>query len=196
MRDIADKIMTLRWAHIVSRDQPISLQSFFQKQKPMSKKLEITETAALQAYAEADNEGKKLLRNLFKGQLAVGKITERINTLDDLMEAGTTKDRQKIRAYLFETDPHERADLADGIIPIISRVLNEEWVPNWDNSNESKYYPYFEMRLGSGFSYVNSNCAYASSYVGSRRVFQSAEIAMHAGTKFLAVYKDAFSPVK
>lgn len=36
-------------------------------------------------------------------------------------------------------------------LSIIAEALNEGWTPDWDNSSEIKYYPYFKMS-GSGLS--------------------------------------------
>ena len=77
---------------------------------------------------------------------------------------------------------------------IIAKALNGDWKADWNNWNQGKYYPWFDMRSspagGSGFSY--GDCVYgrSSSYVGSRLVYKDLETAEYAGTKFLDIYRD------
>lgn len=77
---------------------------------------------------------------------------------------------------------------------IIAKALNEGWTPNWDDSSQRKYYPWFWMELeaagGSGFSYGDFNDAYSGSRVGARLVFKSRELAEYAGKHFLETYKE------
>jgi hypothetical protein len=77
----------------------------------------------------------------------------------------------------------------------INRVLNEGWQPDWNNSREYKYYPWFYMRSdsqvgsGVGFSYYDYSCVHSDSAVGSRLVFKTETLAKFAGTTFLEVYR-------
>ena len=76
----------------------------------------------------------------------------------------------------------------------INQALNEGWEPNWDNSSEWKYYPWFRMSSsGSGFSCGGYGCDDATSTVGSRRVYKSREIAIYAGQQFTDLYKSIFT---
>jgi len=75
----------------------------------------------------------------------------------------------------------------------INRVLNEGWVPDWNNWDEYKYYPWFDMRdkagSGSGFSYDDCNYDGGRSTVGSRLVLKTRDLAKFAGKTFLEEYK-------
>lgn len=84
---------------------------------------------------------------------------------------------------------HRDAIIAHFKLVIIAEALNEGWKPNWDDSNEYKYYPYFDMQPGFGFGYTYYGNWYASSYVGSRLCFKTREIAEYAGRKFRKLYK-------
>lgn len=74
---------------------------------------------------------------------------------------------------------------------IIAQALNGDWKPNWNDGNEYKWYPWFNMK--NGFSFNGSDGGYQHSYVGSRLCFRSEEIADYAGTQFLDLYKEYFT---
>ena len=85
---------------------------------------------------------------------------------------------------------HQKAIIAHYKLVIIAQALNDGWKPDWDNNNEYKYYPYFDMEKG--FSFYICVCIYTFSFAGSRLCFRSAEIAKYAGTQFVELYKDYF----
>ena len=77
---------------------------------------------------------------------------------------------------------------------IIAEALNEGWKPDWNDWDQLKYYPWFEMGSpsGSGFSYGDFVCWFAASYAGSRLCFKSRELAVYAGKQFEQLYKEYF----
>ena len=74
-------------------------------------------------------------------------------------------------------------------LKIIISVLNEGWKPNWDNSNEYKWYPYFNM--AGGFVFVGTHYLYgnAHTFVGSRLCFKTENGAIYAAKQFLDLYR-------
>ena len=72
---------------------------------------------------------------------------------------------------------------------IIAQALNEGWKPDWNDLSEYKYYPYFDMRSGFGFSNTTYDCTGTDTAVGSRLCFKSRELAEYAGTKFIKLYE-------
>ena len=73
---------------------------------------------------------------------------------------------------------------------IIARALNGGWKPDWSDSSQYKYFPYFNMN--SGLSY-GCGCNDRCSSVGSRLCFQNSELAKYAGTQFADLYKAYFT---
>jgi len=72
-------------------------------------------------------------------------------------------------------------------IVIIIRALNEGWTPNWSNTNERKWYPYFNA---ASFGFDGTDCdGWASTTAGSRLCLKSQELAEYAGTQFTDIYK-------
>lgn len=146
------------------------------------KTLELKKENAIKAFKEADANGKELLKNLFGNEYFSDKITDRIKTFLDVI------DELKISSNFNPTGSKD--EVAYIRLKLIAECLNEGWTPNWDDTNETKYYPYFDMRSGVGFS--DSLCDYwrANSCVGSRLCFKSRELAEYAGKQFEVIYKD------
>jgi len=78
----------------------------------------------------------------------------------------------------------------------INRVLNEGWQPDWNDDDQYKYYPWFDMEAygedagsGVGFSFNDYYYDDSLSYVGSRLVYPTRELAKFAGETFLAEYR-------
>lgn len=93
----------------------------------------------------------------------------------------------------------QRAINAFHIIDAFRELYNTDpqtskvWVPDWNNSNEYKYYPYFEFKRGVGFSFgVSLNVCSATS-VGSRLVYKTRELSDHAGKALLPYYQILFN---
>lgn len=79
-------------------------------------------------------------------------------------------------------------------IKLIVRAFNEGWTPDWSNSNEYKYVPYFKMGSpsGGGFSCHVYAAWDSDSAVGSRLCFETGEKAKYAGKQFEDLYKAYF----
>ncbi len=79
---------------------------------------------------------------------------------------------------------------------LVCIAYNEGWIPDWNNTNEYKYFPYFKMgsSSGVGFSSVDYDYWVTNSNVGSRLCFKSADLAKHAGKLFeQEIYKPLFT---
>jgi len=79
-------------------------------------------------------------------------------------------------------------------LKIICKAINttdgSTWVPGWDNSNEKKWWPWFV--LSSGFGFSCSDCHYTRTYtgVGSRLCFKSQDRSDYVATQFIEIYMD------
>lgn len=114
-------------------------------------------------------------------------IKERIKDFSDVLEVlGIDTDDFEDGVEGLEED-----EVAYRQIKLIVKALNEGWIPDWTNSSEAKYFPWFKMgsSSGSGFSYLD--CDYWATFagVGSRLCFKSRELAEYAGKQFTEIYK-------
>lgn len=119
-------------------------------------------------------------------------VTERIKSFEDACaDQGVNIDEFYENCKGLTLD-----EIAYRKLKIIARALNEKWEPNWDNSNEYKYYPYFDMRsASSGFGFSHSACDrwITATSCGSRLCFKSEKLAKYAGTQFTSIYKELFT---
>jgi hypothetical protein len=124
------------------------------------------------------------------------KITEQIKTFGDACKALGLDPAQ------VDQFPNIQNDLLIGIraftkLLIIAEALNEGYQPDWNNPNEYKHQPWFDMRSkkvgsGLGLSFGGYDSDYSGSTVGSRLVFRSSELARYAWDQFPEIYADAF----
>lgn len=114
-------------------------------------------------------------------------IKERVKSFSDVLEVlGIDEDDFEI-----SNDDLEEDEIAYRQIKLIVKALNDGWVPDWTNTNQYKYAPWFNMGSSSGvgfscYGYVSWS---AVSGVGSRLCFKSRELAEYAGKQFTEIYK-------
>ncbi|WP_340112641.1 hypothetical protein [Maribellus mangrovi] len=75
-------------------------------------------------------------------------------------------------------------------LKVIAKAINNGWEPNWDDTDEKKWWPWFNLSSGFGFSL--SSYYYGRSYttVGSRLCFESKEKSTYAAETFLSIYEE------
>ena len=115
-------------------------------------------------------------------------VKERIKTIDDVYADNGTSKEEFEKEYRFLPD-HVKAYLQ---MEMIASTFNEDWTPDWTDSNQRKYFQYFYMGEQEGSSGFRFNgCVFwnSVSHVGSRLCFKSSELAKYAGNLFLEVYK-------
>lgn len=156
--------------------------------KPMET-IEIKKENVLKAYKKANQTGKDLLENLFGKNVIQAKITDRIKTIDDACnELGINT---SIFENMADIDGVEDSGSIDFLkATIITKALNEGWKPNWEDTSEYKWFPWFKMKSGFGFSGSDCTYAYSNTHVGSRLCFKSEELATYAGKQFESIYKN------
>jgi hypothetical protein len=93
---------------------------------------------------------------------------------------------------------HQQAIIAHYKLITIVEAVNEGWSPNWNDSDEYKYYPWFKVtatkksKSGSGLVYGRYDCFCADSIVGSRLCLQTREKAEYVAKKFKKLYEQYF----
>ncbi len=127
------------------------------------KNLNITDEAVKQAFKNAGKDGKQVLTDLFGKQVSLyDNITERVKSFEDACQVlGILTNVPDVKGF---TRKHQKAIVANYKLIIIAEALNEGWKPNWQDSDEYKYYPWFDMTKPAG---VGCSCAYAAAAVAS-----------------------------
>ena len=93
----------------------------------------------------------------------------------------------------------QKATIAQYKLAVISEAAwkKEDQVIDWYNWNQYKYYPWWDMSpenkpvgSASGFSFAVVYHAHAYSYVGSRLVYPTRDIAKYVANQHIELYRD------
>lgn len=119
------------------------------------------------------------------------KITDRIKTFGDACKyLGINPDNYKLNFEPgFGLNNLALATNAFIKLTIITRALNEDWKPDWNNSNERKYYPWFTMDSGRGFGLLDVAYHAGHSDVSGWLVYESEELCRYSATQFKDIWE-------
>jgi hypothetical protein len=107
---------------------------------------------AIKAYKEADDKGKTLLTNLLGKKHFLLKITDRIKSFEDACEElGLNPNDPMFTEGTPDVIAYNK--LTKAIIP----ALNEQWTPDWTNTNQRKWYCWFKYE-SAGFRFFVAVC--------------------------------------
>lgn len=121
------------------------------------------------------------------------EITDRVKTYEDACKVLGVEpiNEQNAKAQGFRSD-----EIARRKLETIAAALNEGWKPDWNNTDQYKYYPYFYIQENAkgapaGLSYAATYDAASrtSADVGSRLCFYASRLARYAGNQFTDLYE-------
>lgn len=156
-----------------------------------------TSTVKYENRDEAEKEAERLAEKLGVNVTTLKAVTEkqpkdiklRVRTYADACAAlhiEPLNERLAERLGLTEDEVAVRK------LKTIVAALNEGWAPNWMNTSERKYYPYFYIDTDSdGLTYATTHgsatCTRAN--IGSRLCLKTSPLAEYAGTQFKELYE-------
>jgi hypothetical protein len=153
-------------------------------------KMNIDKNTAKRLYPESPDWFKEQLEKEFGADYLQPSCYENIKTFDDAYyKLGINPDS------LFK-----KSDTPDEIaykkLKIIVRAINTSasgitWEPDFTNTDQKKWYPWFNLSSGSGFGFSCSAFYYDNTHtdVGARLCFQTKEQSDYAATQFIDIYK-------
>lgn len=149
--------------------------------------LTLQKSTAKKVYPDSPEWFKKVLEENFGTDLFKKRTFEDIKTFEDACEE---------LGIDPETVTHEN-DTPDEVaykkLKVVIKAINRGWVPDWNNNNQYKWWPYFNLSSGSGFSDSYSNYYYAGTSVCSRLCFESEAKSNYAAKQFNELYKQFFT---
>ncbi len=162
------------------------------------KTLQINQTAAIAAYQKGNKEVKTLLENLFGKETFNLNIKDRVKSFDDVLEVlgvlGGATDNQLILLSYNGIDEMLLSAKAYLKVALLTQALNEGWKADWLNSNEYKYYIWFNKNSsGSGLVFDCVTDWGAGTVASSRLCFKSRDLAEYAAKQFKELYEDYFA---
>lgn len=154
--------------------------------------LQIKQDSLLVAFRNAGKEGKQVLSDLFGKQVALyDNITDRVKSFEDACQVlGISTNVPEVKGLPRK---HQKAIIANYKLIVIAEALNEGWKPNWQDSDEYKYYPWFDMSNPAGVGYSNTYYAASTTYapIGSRLCLKNRELAIYFGQTFTDLFNDS-----
>lgn len=154
--------------------------------------LQIKQDSLLAAFRNAGKEGKQVLSDLFGKQVALyDNITDRVKSFEDACQVlGISTNVPEVKGLPRK---HQKAIIANYKLIVIAEALNEGWKPNWQDSDEYKYYPWFDMSNPAGVGYSNTaaTASYADANFGSRLCLKNRELAIYFGQTFTDLFNDS-----
>jgi len=150
------------------------------------KNLQLDQTTARKIFKKSSEEVKEILISSFGAECFSQKITDRIKTFEDGCEELGISNNACRPIFDEDEDPDE---IAYKKLKVIVGALNEGWIPDWNDSNQKKWYPWFNLSSGFGFSDSNYFYTAAAAGVGSRLCFRDKLTSDYAGQQFIDLYE-------
>ncbi len=146
--------------------------------------LQIEKQTAKRLFETAPDWFQKQLINEFGEATFKTKEFEKIKTFEDACNMLGIDPASVIN----ENDqPDEKAYKQ---LKVIIKAINSGWEPNWNDTNQYKWFPVFNLSSGFGFSGSGYDYTDTDAYVGSRLCFESEEKSNYVATQFEGLYKD------
>ena len=142
---------------------------------------------------EDEDEDDEDAATIFDFLIEEIEVAPRVKSYEEACERVGVEPLTEERIKALELRPDE---VARKKLEVITAALNEGWSPDWNNTNEYKYYPYFYIEprkhgASAGLSYAGTNYAASatSAYLGSRLCFHEPDAARYAGRTFTELYE-------
>lgn len=141
-----------------------------------------------------EDEGNGSIFDYFYKEEDYEEITDRVKTYEDACKVLGVEpiNEQNAKAQGFRSD-----EIARRKLETIAAALNEGWKPDWNNTDQYKYYPYFYIQenakgkgsAGLSFALACRTASSADAPIGSRLCFYASRLARYAGNQFTDLYE-------
>jgi hypothetical protein len=150
--------------------------------------MNIDKNTAKKLYPESPDWFKEQLEKEFGADYLDPNPWENIKTLDD----ACTKLKIDFSELISKVDTPDV--IAYKKLKIIIAAINtnragKTWVPDWNNMDQKKWYPWFNLSSGFGVSCSNYYYDYSFTSVGARLCFETEKQANYAATQFIELYE-------
>jgi hypothetical protein len=141
-------------------------------------------------YKKGSKEIQNILMDYFGNEIFSSRIIDRVTSFEDACEeTGQNPNDKKFTTGTLD-------DIAYQKKKVIAMALREGWVPDWNDTSQRKWYPWFHCSAGSGFdfSYSSYCCDDTITLVGSRLCFPTQELSDYFGKHFIDIHRDFLNP--
>lgn len=141
-----------------------------------------------------EDEGNGSIFDYFYKEEDYEEITDRVKTYEDACKVLGVEpiNEQNAKAQGFRSD-----EIARRKLETIAAALNEGWKPDWNNTDQYKYYPYFYIQenakgkgsAGLSFAATSAAATNTAADIGSRLCFYASRLARYASNQFTDLYE-------
>lgn len=141
-----------------------------------------------------EDEGNGSIFDYFYKEEDYEEITDRVKTYEDACKVLGVEpiNEQNAKAQGFRSD-----EIARRKLETIAAALNEGWKPDWNNTDQYKYYPYFYIQenakgkgsAGLSYAHTHYSAAFTFATIGSRLCFYASRLARYASNQFTDLYE-------
>lgn len=119
--------------------------------------LKLSKETAKEIYNDKDSPSwiKKILESTFKPEAFKKPHFTDLKTFDGCCMACGTSEKKFDEA--FKKLNLQSDTIAYEKLKIINKAINQGWTPDWNNASQYKYWPWFVLSSGFGFSASNYN---------------------------------------
>jgi hypothetical protein len=157
--------------------------------------MNITQETAKKLYPKSEDWFKEMLDNEFGRETFLGTDFRNFKTFDDCCRiCGTTEEEFEKK---WKEIPVDFQTIAFERLKIINQAINQEWIPDYFDTNQYKWAPWFNVS-SSGFDFSDSYYYYVDSnaYVGFRLCFETKEKSNYAGRYFTRYFQEFITSKK
>lgn len=146
--------------------------------------IEVDNDLILKAHSEADVEQKKLIKKYFK---IVSDDKFSVTTYKEVCKRLGIKELTIKDFKQFEGDALKMLSFHQ--IKNLERFFNGNWVADWKNQNQYKYYPYFTLSSSGGLVFTDS-CCVSFRFYGDVGYYLDSKTSDHIGKNFIDIYNN------
>jgi len=147
--------------------------------------------AEKEAQRLADKYGKKAFVLKSTSLITPDEINVKVDSFEAALEY---LGRENNACMCGIPDKHAKAMVAMYKLITIAEAWNkaDNFVPDYDNTNQYKWFPWFQKRGTAGFVYAHTNntASFAYAKLGSRLCFSTSERAEQFGKQFIDLWND------
>lgn len=147
--------------------------------------------AEKEAQRLADKYGKKVFVLESTSLITPDEINVKVDSFEAALEF---LGRENNACMCGIPDKHAKAMVAMYKLITIAEAWNkaDNFVPDYDNTNQYKWFPWFQKRGTAGFvyAYANTAASHATANLGSRLCFSTSERAEQFGKQFIDLWND------
>lgn len=144
----------------------------------------------VEAYQNESQENKNFLEKLLGAEFFKIPVIEQKLSFEDIC---AQRGDNPIDIIPYSEPKNKRQKYLNDIamLDYIAEFLQQGYVADYGNSNEQKWFPYFNYNTetsGFGFSYSLCDCSSAIALCGSRLALPTEELSNYFGTQFIEIH--------